>query len=82
MLCRLSKFIKSSWFHHKDREEIVMKNKYKFDNLLNFFFGMLIGGAGYAILSSIVKPRCPVCKNKIDRFIPECPICHSKLRWR
>ena len=45
MLFRLSKFIKSSWFHHKDREGILVKKKDKFDTLVNFLFGMLIGGA-------------------------------------
>jgi hypothetical protein len=82
VVSRLSKLIKLAWFHYKDREGILVKKKDKVDNLLNFLFGMLIGGAGYAILSSILKPHCPVCKNKIDRFTPECPTCHSKLRWR
>ena len=82
MISKLSKFIKTSWFYYNKREEFVVKKKNKFNTLVNFLFGVVLGGAGYAILSSIVKPRCPVCKNKIERFTQECPVCHSRLRWR
>jgi hypothetical protein len=82
VISKISKFLKIPWFNHNKREELVVQKKNKFDTLLNFLLGVALGGAGYAILSSIVKPRCPVCKNKIERFTQECPICHSKLRWR
>jgi len=50
-------------------------------NWKHFLFGMAIGPIGYAILTTIIKPRCPKCNNKIKRLVEECPNCKSKLGW-
>ncbi len=69
MVLKLSKILKTSWFHHKKKKKIlVKKEKKKDDSFWNFLFGLGVGIGGYTVLSKLLKPKpphCPVCKNEL-----------------
>lgn len=56
------------------------KNNY--DKVIGFLMGLGAGVIVYAFLSLFEKPKCPICKQTIEKNAPVCPYCHSKLRWR
>jgi hypothetical protein len=58
------------------------RNKENNDGVVNFLFGMLIGAAGYTILSFLAKPKCPICKKEIKRYASTCSNCETKLTWK
>jgi hypothetical protein len=42
----------------------------------------IIGGVALgAILEAVSKPKCPVCKQTIEKGVPVCPHCSSCLTW-
>lgn len=43
--------------------------------------GIVGGIAIAAILDALTSPKCPVCKNAVQRGVPVCPHCSSFLRW-
>jgi len=57
----------------------MIKKKKGDDSIWNFFIELFGGALGYAILSSIAKPKCPNCNNKIERGVTICPVCKVKL---
>jgi hypothetical protein len=82
VVSRLSKFIKTSWFHHNNREGILVKKKKKDDSIWSFLLGIGLGAIGFGILSLFNKPSCPKCHNKIKQGISVCPFCHTELEWK
>ena len=89
MISRLSKFIKTSWFHHNKSKKVM--NKKKGDDLSDKVLGFLLGlGAGtivYGLLSLFQKNEsksfCPVCNTMIDRGISQCSKCREfTFSWR
>lgn len=84
MVSRLSKFIKTSWFHPNNREGILVKVKNNNDDggLKAFLLGLGIGAIGYAIMSFFSKPKCPKCNSHIERYKPVCPYCKTPLEWK
>lgn len=43
--------------------------------------GIVGGLALAAILEAVTKPKCPVCKNTIEKGIAVCPHCQTWLQW-
>jgi len=41
-----------------------------------------IGLVILGIASALDKPKCPVCKNKLDGKPRYCPYCNTSLTWR
>ena len=52
------------------------------ESIWDFLAGLTIGFIGYTILSLFARPRCPICKDKIERGIPICPKYKSELQWK
>ena len=43
----------------------------------------IVGGVALgAILDAFTKPKCPICKNIIEKDTAICPYCSSLLQWR
>ena len=36
---------------------------------------------GASALAEALNPKCPVCKNQVDRGAIRCPHCGAPLRW-
>jgi len=51
------------------------------DDIWGAIGALLLGAVGLAILYEATKPKCPVCKNKIERGTAICPFCGSGLSW-
>lgn len=51
------------------------------DDIWGALGALLLGAIGLAILGEISQPKCPVCKNKIQRGVSVCPHCGSTLQW-
>ena len=64
--------------------QLGMSRKRRSDegSIWDFLAGLTIGFIGYTILSLFAKPKCPICKNKIERGISICPRCKSELQWK
>jgi len=43
--------------------------------------GILGGILAAAVLDALLKPKCPICKEVIQRGVPTCPHCGSFLQW-
>lgn len=51
------------------------------DDVWGAIGALALGAVGLAILAEVTKPKCPICKNKIQRGITICPHCSSTLQW-
>jgi hypothetical protein len=84
MISRLNKFIKSSLFHHDNREGILAKENKRDDSFWNFLLGLGVGIVGYTIFSKLFPPKdveCPICKSPVKPKSPRCPVCKNELVW-
>lgn len=54
----------------------------KDDDIWGFLGALFLGAIGVAILSSIVNPKCPACKNPVKKGEPFCQHCGTLLEWK
>ncbi|HEX9896425.1 MAG TPA: hypothetical protein VGA85_02020 [Dehalococcoidales bacterium] len=45
------------------------------------FLGIVGGLALASILEALTKPKCPVCKNTVEKGTVICPHCSAWLQW-
>jgi hypothetical protein len=60
----------------------LTKKKRDEGNVWDFLLGLFIGSVGAHILSTLSKPSCPVCKNKLEKGALRCPHCEAELEWK
>ncbi len=41
-----------------------------------------LGLLGAAIIDALTKPKCPNCRNSVERNTPYCKNCGTILRWQ
>ena len=44
--------------------------------------GIVLGAIGIALLASRAKPKCPACKNVVEKGEPACVSCGVWLKWK
>ena len=44
--------------------------------------GIVLGAIGIALLASRAKPKCPACKNVVEKGEPACVSCGAWLAWK
>ena len=43
--------------------------------------GIAAGALTAAIIDALTKPKCPVCRNTINKGTAVCPHCNTWLQW-
>lgn len=60
----------------------ILGRKKDDDDIWGLLAGLFLGAVGLAILSSVINPKCPSCKNSVKKGDPLCPSCGTLLEWK